>query len=68
MLAAKAGLVQRVKELLAEGAQVNSRDRNGDSPLNMAAADHSLRDDRGKTAADIARELDHGALARLLAQ
>ena len=38
VLAARAGLVQRVKQLLADGAQVNSRDRNGDSPLNMAAA------------------------------
>src|SRR5690349_15451149 len=38
VLAARAGLVQRVTQLLADGAQVNSRDRNGDSPLNMAAA------------------------------
>jgi len=30
-------------------------------------ADRSLRDDRGKTAADIARELNHPALAQLLA-
>jgi ankyrin repeat protein len=37
VLAARAGLVERVRSLLAEGAQVNSRDRNGDSPLNMAA-------------------------------
>jgi ankyrin repeat protein len=37
VLAARAGLVDRVQSLLAEGAQVNSRDRNGDSPLNMAA-------------------------------
>jgi ankyrin repeat protein len=38
VLAAKAGRVERVTALLAEGAAVNSRDRNGDSPLNMAAA------------------------------
>lgn len=38
VLAAKAGRVEQVKALLAEGAAVNSRDRNGDSPLNMAAA------------------------------
>lgn len=38
VLAARAGLVPRVRQLLAEGAQVNSRDRNGDTPLNMAAA------------------------------
>lgn len=38
VLAARAGLVQRVIALLADGAQINSRDRNGDSPLNMAAA------------------------------
>jgi uncharacterized protein len=30
-------------------------------------ADRSLRDDRGKTAADIARETNHSALAQLLA-
>ncbi|MEO7107787.1 MAG: ankyrin repeat domain-containing protein [Rhodoferax sp.] len=38
VLAAKAGRVERVAALIAEGAAVNSRDRNGDSPLNMAAA------------------------------
>jgi uncharacterized protein len=37
VLAARAGLVDRVVALLGEGAKVNSRDRNGDSPLNMAA-------------------------------
>ena len=37
VLAARAGQVDRVTALLAEGAKVNSRDRNGDSPLNMAA-------------------------------
>jgi uncharacterized protein len=38
VLAAKTGQTQRVIALLEEGAKVNSRDRNGDSPLNMAAA------------------------------
>lgn len=38
VLAAKAGRLERVLTLLAEGAAVNSRDRNGDSPLNMAAS------------------------------
>lgn len=38
VLAAKAGRVARVAALLDEGAKVNSRDRNGDSPLNLAAA------------------------------
>lgn len=38
VLAAKAGRLERVTALLAEGAAVNSRDRNGDSPLNMAAS------------------------------
>ena len=38
VIAARAGRVERVTALLAEGAKVNSRDRNGDSPLNMAAA------------------------------
>lgn len=38
VLAARAGRVERVQALLADGAKVNSRDRNGDSPLNMAAS------------------------------
>lgn len=38
VMAARAGQVGRVAALLDSGAQVNSRDRNGDSPLNMAAA------------------------------
>ena len=38
VLAARAGQVERVRDLLTQGAIVNSRDRNGDSPLNMAAA------------------------------
>ena len=38
VMAARAGQVARVSALLDEGAKVNSRDRNGDSPLNMAAA------------------------------
>ena len=37
VMAARAGLVPRVQALLEQGASVNSRDRNGDSPLNMAA-------------------------------
>ena len=38
VIAARAGRVDRASAFLAEGAKVNSRDRNGDSPLNMAAA------------------------------
>lgn len=38
VLAARSGQLERVTALLEEGAKVNSRDRNGDSPLNMAAA------------------------------
>lgn len=38
VMAARAGRVDRASAFLAEGAKVNSRDRNGDSPLNMAAA------------------------------
>jgi uncharacterized protein len=37
VMAGRIGQVERVKALLAEGAKVDSRDRNGDSPLNMAA-------------------------------
>ena len=42
VIAARAGRVGRVEALLAEGAKVNSRDRNGDSPLNMAAVKNNL--------------------------
>jgi hypothetical protein len=42
VLAAKAGRIERVAALLQEGAKVNSRDRNGDSPLNMAASKGDL--------------------------
>src|SRR6476661_1277580 len=38
VLAAKFGNTARVASLLKEGAAVNSRDREGDTPLNMAAA------------------------------
>lgn len=38
VLAARNGQTARVQTLLQEGAAVNSRDRNGDAPLNMAAA------------------------------
>lgn len=38
VMAARSGQIERVSALLDEGAKVNSRDRNGDSPLNMAAA------------------------------
>lgn len=38
VMAARAGQIDRVAALLEDGAKVNSRDRNGDSPLNMAAA------------------------------
>ena len=42
VIAARAGRAERVGALLAEGAKVNSRDRNGDSPLNMAATKSNL--------------------------
>ena len=38
VMAARTGLVPRVQALLDQGASVNSRDRNGDTPLNLAAA------------------------------
>ena len=38
VLAAMVGRADRVTALLADGAVVNSRDRNGDSALNMAAS------------------------------
>lgn len=38
VMAARTGLVPRVQALLEQGASVNSRDRNGDTPLNLAAA------------------------------
>ena len=42
VIAARAGRAERVGALLAEGAKVNSRDRNGDSPLNMASTKSNL--------------------------
>ena len=38
VLAARAGRADRVTALLADGAVVNSRDRNGDPALTMAAS------------------------------
>ncbi len=37
LIAARVGNVERVTALLLEGAKVNSRDRDGNSPLNIAA-------------------------------
>lgn len=42
LMAARADRIERVLALLEEGAKVNSRDRNGDSPLNMAASKGNL--------------------------
>lgn len=55
VMAARAGQVARVEALLQEGAQVNSRDRNGDSPLNLAAArgNEALVDALLKAGADV---------------
>ncbi|OYU12654.1 MAG: hypothetical protein CFE38_06575 [Comamonadaceae bacterium PBBC1] len=38
VMAGRVGKLERVQALLDQGAQVNSRDRNGDTPLNMATA------------------------------
>jgi len=38
LVAARSNNVARAQELLAAGAEVNSRDRNGDSALNLAAS------------------------------
>lgn len=55
VMAARAGQVGRVAALLDSGAQVNSRDRNGDTPLNMAAAkgNEALADVLLKAGADV---------------
>ena len=55
VLAARSGRIERVSALLDEGAKVNSRDRNGDSPLNMAAANgnEALTDVLLKAGADV---------------
>ncbi len=55
VMAARAGQVARVAALLDGGASVNSRDRNGDSPLNMAAAkgNEALADVLLKAGADV---------------
>jgi ankyrin repeat protein len=67
-----------VRSLLAHGVDVNARGRHELTALMWAAgqghaetvevllksgADASLRDDRGKTAADIAAEAAHGEVA-----
>ena len=55
VLAAKAGRTERAAALLTQGAAVNSRDRNGDSPLNMAASkgNEALVDVLLKAGADV---------------
>jgi ankyrin repeat protein len=79
--AAGQGCAACLQELLNAGAQVNARLENDLTLLMWAAgygrdevaklllergADRSLRDNRGKTAADIARELHFASLAQLL--
>ena len=55
IIAARAGRVERVNALLDAGAKVNSRDRNGDSSLNIAASkgDDALVDALIKADADV---------------
>jgi ankyrin repeat protein len=79
--AAGQGCVACLEELLKAGTQVNARFANELTLLMWTAgygheaaakllvergADRSLRDDRGKTAAEIAREGNFVALARML--
>jgi uncharacterized protein len=55
VIAARSGNVERAAALLQDGAKVNSRDRNGDSPLNMAASkgNNALVDILLKAEADV---------------
>jgi ankyrin repeat protein len=55
VMATRAGNTGRVSGLLNEGAAINSRDRNGDSPLNLAASkgNEAMVDLLMKSGADI---------------
>ena len=55
VMAARSGKIELVNTLLNEGAKVNSRDRNGDAPLNMAAGkgNAALTDVLLKAGADV---------------
>jgi len=83
LLAVHAGREQRVKQLLAEGADVNAADADGLTPLMACAmngcpslakvllsagADSRLRNAWGMTAQSIARWHGHLALADRLSQ
>jgi ankyrin repeat protein len=76
------GALIAATDLLSNGSSVNSRQRGGDSVLHGAVrrrseplvrlavrkgADVAARDEAGRTAQDLARELDWGAGAALLA-
>ncbi|MBL0393717.1 hypothetical protein JJ685_21450 [Ramlibacter monticola] len=72
MAAAHAGKPKLVRKLLAAGARIDPVDRVRNGHADTArwlighGADRSLRDDPGKTAADIAREQNYLELAQLL--
>jgi ankyrin repeat protein len=79
--AAKAGDSERVKSLIANGADINSQDENDNTPLYFAAvrgyktitevlitngADVGAKTNRGQTAMDFARSRKHKDIVDLL--
>lgn len=81
MLAASAGQADKVSELLAKGANPDTRDANGQTALMIAAsaghyetvrrlliggASKNLTDNKGKTALDFATEHHHVDLIALM--
>ena len=83
MAAAEAGEVAQVRKLIAQGANVNTQNDAGWTPLHMAArfcheavvtallvagANKEFRDRQGRTAADLARENRHEAVVQIIEQ
>jgi hypothetical protein len=81
MMAANGGQEEAVRMLVEAGAEVNAKDKHGNSPVMFAAqhghdnivrllldrgADRSVRGTHGKSAADLAREKGHESTVRLL--
>lgn len=79
--AAASGDIEKIKSLIAGGADVNAKDNNGNAPLHYAVilankdvidllivngADVNVKDDQGRTALYWAKEQDNSELIDLL--